>query len=454
MSFSPADSTIFSPLFSVPEIAEIFSDERYLSYLLHVEGALALCQEQLGIVPEGVGQQIAQAASTLEIDLEELKVGTEKAGLPIINLVRQLRDAVSSDAASYVHWGATTQDIMDTGLILQLRDGLDHLEYLMTSLIHKLAQLAVQHRHTLMSGRTHSQQALPITFGFKVANWLTPLVRHHQRLAELRSRLLVVQFGGAAGTLASLDEFGIEVVEGLAAELRLDVPLSPWHTQRDNVVELGSWLSLVSASLAKMAQDIILLAQSEIGELRESADLSRGGSSTMPQKSNPVISEVIIAAARTSASLLSSLHQAMIQEHERATHGWQMEWLALPQIFGLTACALEKALYLSKNLVVNTEQMRENVAASNGLMLAEAVSFALCAQMPRVEAKRLVNAGVQIVLAEGRHLVDVVEGMTDVSVDWAALRNESNYCGASQYYIDQILTDAALQIEPQSINQP
>jgi 3-carboxy-cis,cis-muconate cycloisomerase len=293
----------------------------------------------------------------------------------------------------------------------------------------------------LMAGRTHSQQALPTTFGLKAAGWLAPLLRHRQRLTELKPRLLIVQFGGAAGTLAALGDEGIVVQAALAQELGLGQPLTPWHTQRDNLAEIAGWFSLVSGSLAKMAQDIILLAQSEIGEVRETADTARGGSSTMPQKNNPIISESLIAAARANANLLATMHQALVQEQERATHGWQMEWLTLPQMVGLTAVALNKALFLSQNLAVNSAQMQHNVTVSNGLMLAEALNFALAQHMSRAEAKELITLACQRALAENRHLVDVVREETAVALDWQALRDEANYLGAAQAFIDNVLED-------------
>ena len=447
MAFSPLDSALFSRLFGDAELATEFSDTQFVRYMLHVEAKLAQTQSHLGLIPIDAADNIAKSADSLDVDFARLRAGTEKAGLPVIELVRQLRQSVNetagSDAASYVHWGATTQDIMDTALVLQIRAALLLLESKLRQVIQNLAQLAGCHRHTLMAGRTHSQQALPITFGLKVAGWLMPLLRHQQRLAELKPRLLTVQFGGAAGTLASLGADGLAVVEALAAELELNAPLLPWHTQRDNLAELAGWLSLVSGSLAKMAQDIILLAQSEVGEVQESSDRSRGGSSTMPQKSNPIISELIIAAARTNAAHLSSMHHALIQEHERATHGWQLEWLTLPQMFALTATALNKALFLSQNLVVDADRMRQNVVTSNGLMLAEAVSFALAAHMARTAAKELVTQAVQIALAENRRLVDVVQSLTDAPMDWDVLRDEGNYLGATQQFIDRVLARAA-----------
>jgi 3-carboxy-cis,cis-muconate cycloisomerase len=214
----------------------------------------------------------------------------------------------------------------------------------------------------------------------------------------------------------------------------------PWHTQRDNLAEFAGWLSLVSGSLAKMAQDIILLAQSEVGEVQESADSSRGGSSTMPQKRNPITSELIISAARTNASLLSAMHQALIQEHERGTHGWQMEWLTLPQMIGLTAVCLKKSQLVTDNLVVNEERMRQNVKASKGLMLAESVTFALApTYMSRAEAKRLVREICLKAVKEDKHLIDILQEQTDYPLDWDGLRDESGYFGAASTFIDGVL---------------
>lgn len=439
MTLSPLDSPLFAPLFSDVEVAEQFSDARFVRAMLDVEAALAVAQGRLGVIPAAAAQIVAGAAA-LHVDFDQMRAGMEKAGVPVIELVRQLRAQVGGDAADYVHWGATTQDIVDTARVLQIRAALALLAQRLDEVAANLARLADQHRYTLMAGRTHSQQALPIPFGLKVANWLAPLLRHRQRLDELKPRLLVVQLGGAAGTLAALGEGGTAVQSALAAELNLNVPLTPWHTQRDNLAEFAGWLSLVSGSLAKMAQDVILLAQSEVAEVRETADSTHGGSSTMPQKNNPIVSELIIAAARTNASLLTNMHQALVQEHERATHGWQMEWLTLPQMVGLTAVALQKAHFLSENLVVNKIRMVENVAASNGLMLAEAITFALApAFMSRAAAKQLVQAACQVAQQEGRRLVDVVQEQTDAPLDWPALRNEATYFGAADAFINRVL---------------
>jgi 3-carboxy-cis,cis-muconate cycloisomerase len=304
--------------------------------------------------------------------------------------------------------------------------------------------MAHRYRASVMPGRTRSQQAVPIPFGLKAAGWLAPLLRHRARLAEIRPRVLAVQLGGAAGTLEPLGNRGADVAEALAAELGLSILPTPWHTQRDTLAEMAGWLSLVSGSLAKMAQDIILLAQTEIAEVRETAEEGRGGSSTMPQKVNPVVSEQIVAAARINAALLGAMHQALIQEHERATSGWQMEWWTLPRMFELTGSTLRKAELLSSHLHVDEARMRHNVDAANGLLLAEAVSFSLSKTMSRKVAKTLVTAACRTALAENRHLVDVVRGQTDAPIDWAALRDEAAHFGSAQAFIDRVLAEARL----------
>lgn len=428
-------------LYGDAEIGAIFSERGWAERMVTVEVALARVQERLGIIPPGTGERIAAAAAAFALDMAPIRESMALAGIPSTGVIEQLR-AAAGDAASYVHWGATTQDILDTALVLQLRDALTHFERELDALVARLAALADRHRATLTPARTKSQQALPTTFGLKVAGWLAPLLRHRQRLAELKPRLLVVQFGGAVGTLASLGERGVEVMEELAGILDLGVPPAPWHTARDNIAELAGWLSLLTGSLAKMAVDVILLGQSEVGEVRESDDPARGGSSTMPQKSNPVVSEAIVAAARTNASLLAAMHQALMQEHERGSGSWQIEWLTLPRMVELTAGALNNALFLAEHIVVDAARMRANLAASNGLLLAETLNLALAPHLGRAEAKALIQSAVQITLNEGRHLVDVVRERAGIDLDWAALRDEANYLGSAEAFIDRILAEA------------
>ena len=384
------DSTIFGPLFGAEEINGLFSDQAYVRALVDVEIALARAEAFVGVIPATAAEQIA-AVTGDKVDVAALTKGTLRSGFPIIALVQELRRQVSADAAPYIHWGATTQDIMDTASVLQLRGAIQILGKRIREIAGHLAALAEKHRSTVLAGRTHSQQALPITFGLKAAGWLAPLLRHAERLAEIEPRLLVVQFGGAAGTLAALGGNGLAVMQALANELKLGTPAMPWHTQRDGFVEFGGWLSMVSGSLAKMAQDVILMAQTEVAEVGESAEEGRGGSSTMPQKSNPITSELIVAAARMNASLLSALHNAQIQEHERGTHGWQVEWLTLPQMVTLTGGAFKHAAYLAKNLQVDEAAMLANISRANDVILAEAAVFALAKAMPRPQAEELVK---------------------------------------------------------------
>jgi 3-carboxy-cis,cis-muconate cycloisomerase len=433
---------VLDSVFADAEVAAIFSERRYVAEMVAVEAALATAEARLGVIPAESGKLIAERAASFRPDLESIRSRLADDGVPVIELVRQLREHVGGAAGDDVHFGATTQDIMDTALVLQMRAALAVLEETLDCVIGNLAAMARRYRTSVMPGRTRSQQAVPIPFGLKAAGWLASLLRHRTRLAQIRPRALVVQLGGAAGTLAPLGGRGVDVIEALAAELGLSAPPLPWHTQRDTLAEAAGWLSLVSGSLAKMAQDVILLAQTEIGEVRETAEEGRGGSSTMPQKVNPVTSEQIVAAARSNAVLLGAMHQALVQEHERATSGWQIEWRTLPQMFELTASALRKAEFLTAHLHVDEARMRHNVGASNGLMLAEAISFALSKTMSRKAAKALVTAACRAVRAENRHLVDVVRARTDAPLDWDALRKEASHFGSAQAFIDRVLADA------------
>jgi 3-carboxy-cis,cis-muconate cycloisomerase len=440
MSISPVDSALYGGLFSDHEVAEAFSDSAVIRAMLEVEAALARVQGRLGVIPEDAAARISDVASSFEPDIGGVAAGAEKAGVPIIPLVEQLRSAVGGEAATYVHWGATSQDIVDTGLVLRLRDVADLLAERIDRLSGALAKLADDHRGTVMAAHTRSQQALPTSLGLKAAIWLSPLIDHAARLQELRPRLLAVQLGGAVGTLAALGDRGIEVMEALGRELDLTAPAVPWHVQRDNVAEFAGFLSLVTGSVAKMAQDMILLAQSEVGELRPGAG---GGSSTMPQKSNPVACEVMVTAARSNAALLSAMHQAMIQEHERGAPGWQLEWLTLPQMAVTTGATLKHAISVVETLQVDAARMRANLDASNGLILAEAASFALSQHMPRSEAQTLVKQACQEVAKTGRPLMEVLAGWTDAPVDWAAVADPANYLGSANELIDRILARRA-----------
>ncbi len=425
-----------------PAIEQLFSDGATVSRWVEVEIALAKAQAQVGVIGVDSAEIIASKLTNFQPDQIALKTALDKSGVPIAALVKQLRSTVGSPHGNAIHYGATTQDIIDTALVLQLRDALNlTISPLLSALMRKLAQLADRHRKTVMAGRTNAQQAVPTTFGLKVANWLAPLLRHRQRLDQCVARLFVVQFGGAAGTLSALGADGVAVQQALADELELGQPVGVWHTQRDLLAEFATVLTMITGALAKIAEDVMLLAQSEVASLRESVDLLRGGSSTMPQKQNPVVSHALTAIHRANSDQVASLLHALPHAHERDIGAWQTEWMLLPQIVSRTAAALEKAVWLSQNMVVDAVQMRRNLDGSNGMLLAEAASFALAETMPRDEAKQLVRDAAQSAQAQGRHLIDVLAERT-ATVDWDRLRDEENYLGSAEILIDKILAGA------------
>jgi 3-carboxy-cis,cis-muconate cycloisomerase len=443
---TPLDSAIFGPLFTHDEISSLWSDDAFVHALIEVEVALARAEARAGVIPATASKQIGQVTAD-KVDVAALTKGSVRSGFPIIALVHELRKQVGPETAPFVHWGATTQDIMDSACVLQLRAATKILRAQLGEIVRRLCRLADNHRDTVLAGRTHGQQALPITFGLKVASWIAPLVRHVERLGEILPRVLVVQFGGAAGTLAALGDEGWRVTDELAKELKLGLPAMPWHAQRDSFVEFAGWLSLVTGTLGKMAQDIILLAQTEVGEVGESGEEDRGGSSTMPQKSNPIASELVLAAARANASLISAVHHAQIQEHERATHGWQLEWLTLPQMVLLTGGALKHSLYLAENLQVDAAAMRANIARAHDVILAEAAVFALAKAMPRPRAEELVKKACAIAVSERKPLIEVVKKLANASVkkgavDWQALAEPKNYLGDTEKSINRVLQRA------------
>ena len=440
MSVTPFDSVLFGPLLSDAELAALLDDRAQIRFMLDFESALARAEASVGVIPEEAAEIIAEVADALEVPPASLAEGTARDGIPVPALVAALRRAVADaggrDAAAYVHWGATTQDVMDTGLVLRLRGVLDILEDRLDGLGGKLAGMAEAERGTVMLARTRGQQATPTAFGLKVAGWLAPLQRHRDRFEAFEHRLWVLSFGGAAGNLSALGEKGLAVEAALAEELDLSVPAMPWHSQRDGLIELGNWLGLVCGSLGKLAGDILLLCQNEVGELREGTG---GGSSTLPQKSNPVRSEAVLSLTRHVAGLAGQLQQAAFHQHERDGVAWQLEWLLLPQMIVATGGALRQSIALIEDLEIDRARMLANVEATNGLALAEAASFALSAYMARPEAQALVKQACKEVLAEGGHLIDLLTARSDAPVDWETLRDPASQLGAAETFIDRVL---------------
>ncbi|HKW55633.1 MAG TPA: 3-carboxy-cis,cis-muconate cycloisomerase, partial [Stellaceae bacterium] len=386
-------------------------DRARLQAMLDFEAALAAAEARVGVIPAAAATAIAGKCRAALFDAPALALAAARAGNLAIPLVKQLTALVAAsdaEAARFVHWGATSQDAIDTGLVLQLRQALDPIEADLARLADALAALAAVHKETPLIGRTWLQQALPITFGLKAAGWLDAVERHRRRLAALKPRLLALQFGGAVGTLASLGERGLAVAEALAQELKLSLPALPWHGERDRVAELATTLGLLCGTLGKIARDISLMMQTELGEVLEPAGEGRGGSSTMPHKRNPVACAVVLAAATRAPGLVATLLAAMVQEHERGLGGWHAEWVALPELVILTAGALAQLADAIAGLEIHPERMRDNLDATHGLIMAEAVTMALAPKLGRLAAHERVEAACKRALAEGRHLRDVL----------------------------------------------
>jgi 3-carboxy-cis,cis-muconate cycloisomerase len=392
---------------STPAMRTVFSDRARIQRMLDVEAALARAEAQSGIIPVGALAAINAVCDADQMDFSALALAAPLAGNLAIPLVKQLTArvaAIDTEAAKYVHWGATSQDIIDTGLVLQLRDACMHIEADLLQLGDVLAQMAERYRDTPQVGRTWMQQALPITFGLKVAGWLDALQRHRTRIAAAKAQVLVLQFGGATGTLASLGKQGLQVASALAAELKLTLPDMPWHAQHDRFGELATTLGLLVGSLGKMARDISLLSQTEIAELAEPVAPGRGGSSTLPHKRNPIACAATLAAAVRVPGLVGTMLTAMVQENERALGGWQAEWECLPQIVQLTAAALHHMLQTVTGLQVDTDKMRANLDLTDGQIMAEAVTLALAEKLGRLAAHELVERACHRAAASRQHL--------------------------------------------------
>jgi 3-carboxy-cis,cis-muconate cycloisomerase len=443
MPVNPADSPILGTLYGSDAMRAVFDEAAYFQRMLDVEAALARVQGRKGVIPADAAEAIVKAAKLENLRTEDLAASARNVGYPVVGLVSGLSKAAGA-AGGWTHWGATTQDIMDTATVLQVRDGLDLIETELRAILAALAEQADRYRNTVMAGRTHLQQALPVTFGLKCAIWAMPFLAHLQRLGQLRSRVQLVEFAGAAGTLASLGDQGIPIMEALAADLGLGAPLAPWHVCRDALAEVVSFLGLISGTLAKIATDIILLAQTEVGEVAEPYVAGRGQSSTMPQKRNPIASEYILAAARMVQGLVSVMQGAMAQDHERATGPWQAEALVLPQAFALTHGALLHTRAIAEGMVVDAARMRANLDITHGLIVSEAVMMGLAPVLGRGEAHHVVKHACDIALSENVSLADALERDPVVSsgLDRAAIErliDPANYLGSTQGFIDRVI---------------
>ncbi len=450
MATVPPGFDVFGDIFSTPEMRQAFSEQAWFERMVEVEGALARAEASVGVVPQEAARTISDVCSKFIPDPAALKAGTERVGYPVLPLVRQIA-AASGEAGGYVHWGATTQDIMDTALVLQVRAGLDLIETDLKRLMRALIGAALTHRDTPMAGRTHLQHALPVTFGFKCANWLAPMTRSLERLQQGRGRVEQLQFVGAVGSLASLGANGQAVREAFGAELGLAVPAIGWHTARDNLAETASGLGILVGAVGKIATDIVLLMQSEIAEVFEPYAPGRGGSSTMPQKRNPVACEYIIAAQRNVQAQVPIMLAAGAADHERGTGPWHAEWTALPQIFLLTAGALARTAEIIEGMEVDAGRMAANLMLSKGLIMAEPVMMALAEPLGRQQAHDLVEELCRSAIEQDKGLGEVLKAsaaitahLDDAKID--ELLDPRNYTGLAGAFTDAAVAEAEEQL--------
>lgn len=443
MSVTPFDSPLHARLLSDGELQGVFADTVLLAGMVAYERALARVQGRLGTIPADHAAAIDAALEGYTPDPTALAEGTEAAGMPVPAFVAACRGKIGGEAAQWLHHGATSQDVLDTARILQCARAATILDGRLARLIDDLAALARTHRATVMTARTRWQPAAPTTFGLKVAGWRAPLVRERERLQELAPRAFLLASGGAAGTLAAFGPAALDVEAALANELDLPAPALPWHAQRDGQIELGLWAAQLAGALGKIAQDVMLLAQGEVAELSEgAADDGRGGSSTLPQKRNPVRAESVLALARHAAGLTAPLQLAALHAQERDGAAWAQEWLALPQLVTAAGAALSQMLALIDGLSVDAARMAANLEAQHGLVLAEAASFALAREMPREAALQAVKAACHETRETGRHLCEVLAKTTETSIDWERFRDPANHIGAADALIDRALRNA------------
>jgi 3-carboxy-cis,cis-muconate cycloisomerase len=443
MAATAFDSVILGNLFGTETMRRVFLDQTRVAIYLDIEAALARVESRLGIIPAAAADEISAQAKIEHIDLELLRRRTEVVGSPVIPLVEQLVERCET-FGQYVHWGATTQDLTDTAAVIQIREALSLVENDLRVLSGSLARLARRYRDTPMAGRSMLQHAVPITFGLKAAEVLAAVARHRTRLNDLRPRALIGQFGGAVGTLASLGARGLEVQRELMKALQLGEPEIAWHTHRDAFAEIGGFLAMMTGTLAKFATDLKLMMQTEIGEASEPAEAGRGSSSTMPQKRNPVACNFIVACAALARQNAGALFESMVQDHERASGPWLVEWVALPEIFLAASGALYHARNLTDGLHLDENRMRANLDATGGLIASEAVMMALAPHLGRERAHGLVSAISRKSLEQQKPFIDLLGENPEVSqhLDRASLEklvDPANYLGLSREMVDRVL---------------
>ncbi|HEF4758344.1 TPA: 3-carboxy-cis,cis-muconate cycloisomerase [Pseudomonas putida] len=440
---------LFDAYFTARDMRDVFCDQGRVQAMLDFEAALARAEARVGLIPHSAVAPIEAACQAGHFDFAALGEAIATAGNSAIPLVKALGKQIATkdaEAERYVHLGATSQDVMDSGLVLQLRRALELIDNDLAQLGQTLATQAQRYVATPLAGRTWLQHATPVTLGMKIAGWLGAVTRSRQRLQELKPRLLVLQFGGASGTLAALGDKAMPIAQALAEELQLTLPDQPWHTQRDRLVEFGSVLGLIAGSLGKLGRDISLLMQTEAGEVFEPSAPGKGGSSTMPHKRNPVGAAVLIGAATRVPGLLSTLFSAMPQEHERSLGLWHAEWETLPEICCLVSGSLKQALLVAGGLEVDAERMSRNLDLTQGLVLAEAVSIVLAQRVGRDTAHHLLEQCCKRAVAEQRHLRAVLGDEPQVTAELSAeeldhLLDPAHYLGQARTWVERAVAE-------------
>ena len=448
MPATAIDSAIFRDIFGSEAMRAVFSDERRVQYYLDIEAALARVQAELGIIPREAAEEICRHCHVERFDMARLKTQTERIGYPVLPVVQQLVGLCRDGLGEWCHWGATTQDITDTATVMQIRDALVLVERDLEAIADSLARLARRYRDTPMAARSNLQQAVPITFGYKAAVLLAGFQRHQERLRELRPRVLVGEFGGAAGNLSSLGTRGLEVQAGLMAELGLGQPEIAWHTMRDRIAEVGCFLGLVTGTLGKVSMDVKLMMQTEVEEVFEPFAEGRGSSSTMPQKRNPISSAYIHACVSVARQHVAALLDAMVEDHERSTGPWEIEWIVLPEIFAMAAGALGQARFVLGGLQVDPARMLRNLDATKGLVVSEAVMMGLGPALGRQRAHDLVYDICREVLRSGRPFLDLLAENPEIAPhmgreELARLVDPANYLGLCGEMVDRVLARGA-----------
>jgi 3-carboxy-cis,cis-muconate cycloisomerase len=440
-------SPLLAPMLSSGPMRAVCDDGALLQNMLDFEAALARAEAAVGVIPQAAAEPIADACKAERFDLASLAEAATRSGNLAIPLVKALTADVArsnAEAARYVHWGATSQDVIDTAAMLTLRAGIDLLRADCARAIAGFAKLARQHRHTPAVARTWLQHALPMPFGLKLAEYAAALHRSQGRLERLRGDALALQFGGAAGTLAALGDKGLLVAERLAQELELPLPDAPWHTHRDRIADAASVLAILTGSCGKIARDVSLLMQTDVGEAFEPAGEGRGGSSTMPHKRNPVAAASALAAATMAPNLAATIFAAQVQDHERSAGPWHAEWPTLPTLLLVTSGALAATVDIAEGLEIDAARMRANLDATSGLIMAEAVTMALAEKIGKSDAHHLIESASKKAVAEKRHLREVLSEDSKVTAGLGArkiaeLFEPMAYQGVSQALIDRLL---------------